>query len=304
MSEVDTLSSILESFSERIAQLTKHTERVTTDVPGLFLFNRKNTTPPIAVVYEPSVCLIAQGEKLVIQGKDRFPYHARSYLLTSVHMPTLACVTEASPFKPCLGVRLQIDVNIVSHLIADSGLPAPQQEDSERCMTTGKVTLPLLEAFHRLLDLVTNKEDIPILSPIIQKEIFYRLLTGERGMQLRRITHSGSRNHQVSKAIQRMHLNFCDNLKVSELAREQGMSPSTFHHHFRAATGVSPHQFLKQIRLQEARRLMLAESQDAATAAFHVGYESPSQFSREYSRHFGSAPVRDITRLREQGLSA
>lgn len=304
MNTSESIHHSLLTLRDRIARLTAHSDRLTTPVPGLLLFNRKEVTPPMAVVYEPSVCLIAQGEKLVIQGDQTFTYHAQSYLLTSVHLPTLAQVTEATPFKPCMGLRLSMDFHLVSQLIADGGLPPPMQEDSGRSMATGTVTLPLLEAFVRLLDLVSNPNDIPILSPIIQKEIFYRLLTGEQGMQMRRIANVGTKSHQIFRAILQLQQNYSEPLHVGALARDLGMSPSTFHHHFRIITGLSPLQYQKQIRLQEARRLMLAESRDAATAAFHVGYESPSQFSREYRRHFGSAPVRDISRLKEQGLSA
>lgn len=164
---------------------------------------------------------------------------------------------------------------------------------------TGEVTLPLLTAFQRLIDLFDEQWDIPILAPIIQREIIYRLLVGDQGTRLRQIASAGSQSHQIARAIDWLKSNFTRPLRIDDLAAHVRMSTSTFHHHFRSMTALSPLQFQKQLRLREARRLMLAEQLDAATAAFQVGYESPSQFSREYNRLFGAPPLRDITNLRQ-----
>jgi AraC-like DNA-binding protein len=166
-------------------------------------------------------------------------------------------------------------------------------------MATGEVTLPLLTAVQRLIELLADEKDIPILAPIIQREIIYRLLVGEQGTRLRQIASTGSQSHQIARAIDWLKANFTQSLRIDDLAAQASMSSSTFHHHFRSMTALSPLQFQKQLRLQEARRLMLAERLDAATAAFQVGYESPSQFSREYNRLFGSPPLRDIAKLRQ-----
>jgi transcriptional regulator GlxA family with amidase domain len=166
-------------------------------------------------------------------------------------------------------------------------------------MATGEVTVPLLGAFQRLVDLLAEPKDIPILAPVIQREIIYRLLVGDQGARLRQIASAGSQSHQIARAIDWLKGNFTLPVRVDDLAMQVNMSTSTFHHHFRAMTAMSPLQYQKTLRLNEARRLMLMERLDAATAAFQVGYESPSQFSREYSRHFGAPPLRDITNLRE-----
>ena len=182
-------------------------------------------------------------------------------------------------------------------MIADSYLPPPRTQQSSRGMATGEVTLPLVNAVQRLIDLLDEKQDIPILAPIIQREIIYRLLVGDQGARLRQIASAGSQSHQIARAIDWLKANFTQPLRIDDLAKQASMSASTFHHHFRSMTALSPLQYQKQLRLQEARRLMLSERLDAATASFQVGYESPSQFSREYNRFFGAPPLRDITNL-------
>lgn len=212
-------------------------------------------------------------------------------------------IIEANRKKPYLGLRLKFDHRELSQLLVDSNLPAPRAQQSSRGMATGEVTLPLLTAVQRLIDLLDNPEDIPILAPIIQREILYRLLVGDQGARLRQIASAGSQSQQIARAIDWLKENFNQPLRIDDLATQARMSASTFHHHFRAMTALSPLQYQKQLRLQEARRLMLAEHVDAGTAAFQVGYESPSQFSREYSRLFGAPPLRDIMNLRQLATS-
>jgi transcriptional regulator GlxA family with amidase domain len=208
-------------------------------------------------------------------------------------------IVEASPEKPYLGLMLKLDQREISQLMADSNLPPPRTQESSRGMATGEVTLPLVTAFQRLIDLLAEPQDIPILAPIIQREIIYRLLVGDQGARLRQIAAAGSQTQQIARAIDWLKGNFTQPLRIDDLAARASMSSSTFHHHFRSITALSPLQYQKQLRLQEARRLMLAEHLDAATAAFEVGYESPSQFSREYNRLFGAPPLRDVTNLRQ-----
>lgn len=187
--------------------------------------------------------------------------------------------------------------------MADSQLPPPRTQKTDRGMATGEVTLPLLSAIQRLIDLLDEEQDIPILSPVIQREIIYRLLVGEQGARLRKIAVAGHQSFQIAKAIEWLKNNFTQPLRVEDLAALANMSTSTFHHHFRAMTTLSPLQYQKQLRLQQARQLMLAEHLDATSASFTVGYESPSQFSREYSRLFGAPPLKDITKLRQTAVS-
>lgn len=292
----------IRALARSLARLTDQGEQYTTAIPGLSLFRRTEPTEPFSGMYEPSICLVAQGAKRVQLGSDTYVYDAHHYLITSVHLPTVVQIIEASPEKPYLGLRLTFDQREISQLMADSQLPAPRTQQSGRGMATSAVTLPLLNAFQRLVDLLDIQQDIPILAPVIQREIIYRLLVGDQGLRLRQIAAAGSQSHQISRAIEWLRDNFSQPLRIDNLAEQASMSTSTFHHHFRAMTALSPLQYQKQLRLQEARRLMLAEHLDAASAGFQVGYESPSQFSREYSRHFGAPPFRDISNLRQMAL--
>jgi AraC-like DNA-binding protein len=250
-------------------------------------------------MYEPSICVIAQGAKRVLLGDDTYVYDAHHFLITSVHLPTVVQIIKANREKPCLGLRLNLDRHEMSQLMVDSHLPPPRAQQSSRGMATGEVTLPLLSAFQRLIDLLAEPEDIPILAPTIQREIIYRLLVGDQGVRLRQIASAGSQSHQIAQAIDWLKSHYIRPLRIDDLAAQAHMSTSTFHHRFRAMTAMSPLQYQKWLRLSEARRLMLTEHLDATTAALQVGYASPSQFSREYSRLFGAPPLRDITYLRQ-----
>lgn len=294
------LDVALKVFDKTLARLTEQGELFPSAIPGLSIFRRTEPTEPVTGMYEPSICLVAQGAKRVQLGDDSFVYDASHYLITSVHLPTVVQIIDASPEKPYLGLRLTFDQNEISQLMADSQLPPPRTQKSSRGMATGEVTLSLLNAFQRLVDLLGNEQDIPILAPVIQREILYRLLVGDQGARLRQIAAAGSQSQQIAQAIEWLKGNFDQQLRIDDLAKKASMSTSTFHHHFRSMTALSPLQYLKQLRLQEARRLMLTEHLDAATASFQVGYESPSQFSREYSRLYGAPPLRDITNLRQQ----
>jgi len=288
-----------EALAQCIARWTEGGELNTTAIPGLSLFRRDEPTEPISGMYEPSICLVAQGAKRVLLGDDTYVYDPDHYLITSVHLPTIVQIIEARRDRPYLGLRLTFDLREVSQLMADSNLPAPRVQQSSRGMATGEVTSPLLNAFTRLTDLLSEEQDIPILAPVIQREIVYRLLIGDQGARLRQIASAGSQSHQIARVIDWLKGNYTEPLRIEDLAAQAGMSTSTFHHHFRSMTALSPLQYQKQLRLQEARRLMLTDHLDAATAAFQVGYESPSQFSREYNRQFGAPPLRDITNLRQ-----
>lgn len=291
--------SLVANLSRKIARLTKDGDQGTTAIPGLSLFRREEPTEPFSGLYEPSLCLVTQGSKRVLLGDDTYTYDARNYLITSVHLPTIVQVTAASRERPYLGLKLILDLREISGLMMNDHLPSPLPPRSSRGMATGRVTRALVDAVHRLVDLLGKEREIPILAPLIQREILFRLLTGEQGARLRQLAASGSRSQQIARTIEWMKQHFAEPFTIEELARKAAMSPSSFHQHFRAMTALSPMQYQKQLRLQEARRLMLSEPLDAATAAFRVGYESPSQFSREYGRMFGSPPRRDITYLKQ-----
>ncbi len=293
------MEAALEDLKKSIARWTDIGEQRETAIPSLALFRREEPTEPMCGMYEPSLCLVAQGAKRVQLGDDTYVYDEQHYLITSVHLPTVVQIIEASPEKPYLGLRLTLDQRAISQMMVDSNLPPPRPHQSSRGMATGEVTLPLLSAVQRLVDLLAEPKDIPILAPIIEREIIYRLLVGDQGTRLRQIASAGSQSHQIARAINWLQDNYTQPLRIDDLARQVNMSTSTFHHHFRALTAMSPLQYQKRLRLNEARRLMLAEPVDATTAAFQVGYESASQFSREYSRLFGAPPLRDINSLRQ-----
>ena len=297
--ENDELARARESLGKSIARLTEDGERHETAIPRLSLFRRVEPTAPISIMYEPSICLITQGAKRVLLGEDTYVYDARHFLITSMNLPTVVQIIEASPEKPYLGLKLKLDLREVSQLMVDSNLPPPRAPHSGRGMAIGEITLPLLVAFQRLVDLLAEQKDIPILAPLIQREIIYRLLVGDQGARLRQIASTGSQGNQIAQAVDWLKGNFAQPLRIDDLAKQVNMSTSTLHHHFRALTAMSPLQYQKWLRLNEARRLMLTENQDASTAAFQVGYESPSQFTREYGRLFGMPPLRDITNLRQ-----
>jgi AraC-like DNA-binding protein len=298
-SENNRMEGALEALAESIARWTDKGDQLVTAIPGLSLWRRIEPTQPTSGMYELSICLIAQGAKRVLLGDDTYVYDAHHFLITSVDLPTIWQIIEASREKPCLGLRLKLDQREISQLMVDSNLPQPRAQQSSRGMATGEVTLPLLTAFQRLIDLLAEPKAIAILAPIIQREISYRLLVGDQGARLRQMASAGSQSHQIARAIDWLKGNFTRPLRIDDLATQVNMSTSTFHHHFRALTAMSPLQYQKRLRLDEARRLMLTERLDATTAAFQVGYESPSQFSREYGRLFGAPPLRDITNLRQ-----
>jgi len=286
-------------LGKSIARLTDKGDQFVTAIPGLSLHRRDEPVEPMGYLYEPSLCLVVQGRKRVLLGEETYMLDANHFLITSLDLPTVVQVIEATPKKPYLSLLLNLDQREISQLMVDSNLPLPRPQQSNRAMATGEVTLPLITAFERLIDLLHEPKDIPILAPIIQREIFYRLLVGDQGTRLRQMASAGSQSHQIARAINWLKDNFTRPLRIDDLATQVHMSTSTFHHHFRSLTAMSPLQYQKWLRLTEARRLMLIENQDVTTAAFQVGYESPSQFSREYGRLFGDSPLRDITSLRQ-----
>ncbi|HSA77524.1 MAG TPA: AraC family transcriptional regulator [Nitrospirota bacterium] len=297
--ENNDMEVALDALGKSIARWTDKGDQYTTGIPGLSLHKRDEPTPPVSIIYEPRICVIAQGAKRVLLGDETYVYDPQHFLITSVDLPTVVQVINASRQKPYLGLVLRLDQREMSQLMVDSHLPPPRPQQSSRGMATGEVTLQLLTAFQRLIDILDEPKDIPILAPIIEREISYRLLVSDQGARLRQIASAGSQSQQIARAIHWLKDNFTKPLRIDDLAAQVNMSTSTFHHHFREVTAMSPLQYQKWLRLNEARRLMLAENKDATTTAFQVGYESPSQFSREYGRMFGAPPLRDITSLRQ-----
>lgn len=305
-STLDALNAPRASLARRILERASSNGMFQpSEIPGLMFMRLDEPALNSCSVYEPCVAVIVQGSKRVVLGDESLSYGEDRYLITSMDLPVKTALMQASPERPYLAVALRLDWRDIASLMLEMPpATARRPEPDSRAMTTGALTAPLLEAFDRLLALLDQPQDIPALAPLIRREIHYRLLAGEAGARLRQIATVDTQSHQVARAIAQLNARFAEPLRVETLARESGMSPTTFHHHFKSLTAMSPLQYLKQLRLTEARRLMLSERLDAATAAFRVGYESPSQFSREYRRLFGAPPSRDIADLRWQPQAA
>ena len=288
-------------LARKIALFIGSAENRVTDIPGLTLHRRTAPTAPCSMTYEPSLTVIAQGRKRVELGRNVFIYDASRFLLTSVDLPVVSRVTEASEEAPCLALSLKLEMPVVRELLSREEIQVAEAPSDSPGMATGETTVPFLSACCRLVDLLDTPQDIPFLSGLIQREIIYRILGSAEGARLRAIATLGEQSHRTAKAIAWIRTNYAKPLRVEDLADIAGMGVSTLHHHFRVLTAMSPLQYQKQFRLQAARGRMLMDGLDAASAAFEVGYESASQFNREYSRFFGQPPMRDIRTLRSPG---
>jgi AraC-like DNA-binding protein len=273
-------------------------------LPGLHLHHSFSPTIPVHGVTEPSFCVIAQGSKEVFLGEERYQYDPYSYLLSTVELPIVGQIIEASKERPYLALRLVLDPAVVGSIMMKIARPLPEIQGSKTALSVSPLDVSLLDAVVRLVRLLDCPTEARVLLPFITREIIYRLLVGPQGHRLRQMTVLGGHTHRVAQAVQRIHKEYDQHLQIDELARQVGMSVSSFHQHFKAVTAMSPLQFQKQLRLQEARRLMIGEDLDAAAAGFRVGYEDPSQFSREYKRLFGVPPMRYVERLRETAAAS
>jgi len=273
-----------------------------TDIPRLDLIRVDTPTPSMSVVYEPALCVIAQGSKTVRLGDREIVYGPLSYMVSSVDLPVSGCVVEASPENPYLAVKIRIDPAEVADLVLQLGDAAPTGPVDCPYGSCGlciaQVDLGILDAMTRLVRLLDCPTDTRILAPLIQREIMYRALIGEMGSRMREFVSADSQSHRISKVISVLKNRFTEPLRVRELADNVNMSESALYHSFKQVTRMSPVQYQKKLRLHEARRLMLSEGLEAATASYRVGYESPSHFSREYSRMFGAPPRADVIKLR------
>jgi AraC-like DNA-binding protein len=268
-------------------------------VPGLVLYLRTTPTACYRATYEPSLSVFAQGRKRINLGGTEYLCDGSSFLLSSIDVPVESQIIEASEEVPLLTMFLRLDMPTVREVLSREDLPEPELSAERRGLAVGKTTVGLLDACMRLIDLLETPEDIPFLSHLIQREIVYRILRTPQGERLRAIATTGDLSHRTARAIAWLRANYAKPLRMEELAEVARMGVSTLHHQFRALTAMSPLQFQKQLRLQTARQRMLMDGMDASSVAFEVGYESVSQFSREYSRLFGQPPMRDIKALRD-----
>ena len=273
-------------------------------IPALKLHRRAAPTDPLHCIYNLGLGIVAQGDKQVLLGEESIDYGPGQSMLTTIDLPVVSHVTRASTKEPFLGIMLTLDVRAIVMMASELDEPRGRRDNVARSISFEPLDTALLDAVIRLVRLLAEPALAPRLAPLIQQEIIIRLLSGPHGWRLRQLSAAGSPSQQIAKAVAWLKQNFVQVLPGDELAERAHMSPSTFRQHFRALTGVSPLQYQKQLRLQEARQLMLNENLDAGSAAGRVGYESASQFSREYSRLFGAPPQRDITRMRLAPVAA
>ena len=296
-----------EELAARIARALPHEGRLQAR-PGLYFNHVASPSPVCYTVLEPALCVIAQGRKDVRLGSECFRYDPAHYLITTLGLPVAATVVEASPERPHLSLRIDLDPAVVTSVLVENG-PVPASVGPEGGEATGgeaatavnvsALDADLLDAVLRLVRLAESPGDYRALGPLVVREIVYRLLTGTQGGRLRHLATVGGHDHRMVRAVRRLSEGFAKPLRIDDVAAELGMSVSGFHAHFKAVTSMSPLQFQKHLRLQEARRLMLGENLDAGEAGYRVGYDDPAYFSREYKRHFGEPPTRDVARLRE-----
>jgi AraC-like DNA-binding protein len=297
--EADREQANRDELVERITRAVHEDGRVE-PLKGLHL-NRFSSLMKLHTVSNPCFCVIAQGSKEVFLGNERYQYDPAHYLLFTAELPVMSQVIEASPAQPYLSFRLDLDPTLVGSVMVETGHPSPQNRADVRAISVSSLDANLLDAVVRLVRLLDTPAEAPFLAPLITREIVYRLLMGEQSDRLRHIAVLGGHAHRIVRAIERLRKDFDQSLRIDDIAQELGMSTSSFHHHFKAVTAMSPLQFQKRLRLQEARRLMLGEDLDATSAAFYVGYGDASHFNREYKRFFGLPPMRDVERLRETG---
>jgi AraC-like DNA-binding protein len=291
-------SSAESQLPSTIAKFAQTDGDHSTAIPGLTLHRRSAPTEPLHCIYNIGFGIVAQGEKQVLVGDEKIEYGAGESMLTTIDVPVISHVIAASAREPFLGMGLTLDVRTITQLASDVEARVRGRDQSYRSLTLKPLDPALLDAAMRLVNLLGEPALIPSLAPLIKQEIVIRLLSGPHGPQLRHLATAGSPSQQIAKAVAWLKQNFAEPVPGDDLAARAHMSPSTFRQHFRALTGVSPLQYQKQLRLQEARQLMLTENLDAGSASVRVGYESASQFSREYSRLFGAPPQRDVDRLR------
>jgi len=298
--ESQRLQANREELVERIMRAIPE-DCVIQPLQGLHLGRLSTPSERIHSVLEPSFCVIAQGSKAVFLGDTRYQYDPFHYLLTTLELPRVSQVLEASQERPYLSLRLELSPALVSSVMIETGHTMPPNRGDVRAIDVSRLDAALLDAVVRLIRLLDSPNDARVLMPLITREIIYRLLIGDQGGRLCHLVVSGGYSTpNIVKAVERLRQDFDQPVRIEDLAQELGMSISSFHQHFKSATALSPLQFQKRLRLQEARRLMLGEDLDATSAAYRVGYNDAAHFSREYKRLFGEPPVRDVQRLREE----
>lgn len=288
----------LREVARAAARAAPHDGLHATAAPNLSLIRASAPSQPLPSVYEPCLCFVIQGRKVARVGDERYHYDPLNYLVVSVTLPVTGQIIEASPDNPYLCVRINIDLQVIGELLLQLPQQARANTHSDRGLYVAQMDAGLLDAVLRLVRMLDSPQEIEVLAPLALREIYYRALTGQLGARLRELCIADSHTQRISRAIQMLRTRYARTVRIEELAAAAHMSVSSFHHRFKAVTAMSPVQFQKNLRLHEARRLMLVEGSDAAGAAHRVGYESASQFSREYRRLFGAPPRKEIAIVR------
>ena len=302
--EITGISERHQELSARVARLTPFDGTHQSALPSLALTRGSVPTMCMPTIYQPCLAIVVQGRKRAILNDEVFHYDALNYLVVSVTLHGMGQVLEATPEHPYLSLRLNLDLKEIARLVLELGDRGPSPAAGDRGLFVARLDEPLLDAVLRMVKLLDTPEDIGVLAPVVQREIYYRVLRGELGSRLIDLAQSEGGSHRIVRAIEWLKQHYAVPLRIEELAGAVHMSPSALHHRFKAVTAMSPLQYQKHLRLHEARRLMFADGIESATAGHRVGYESASQFSREYRRLFGAPPRSEIARLRETGVSA
>jgi AraC-like DNA-binding protein len=295
----------LANRAELVERLAKAIPKdgVEESMPGIKLARASEPTDRVNGVTKPSLCMIAQGAKEVTLGDSVYRYDSQHYMIATVDIPVTGRVVEASRSLPYLSIRLDLDPTMVGSIMVESGMSSPNNHSDARAMYVSPLDSDLLDAIVRLMRLFGTPYEARVLMPMVRREIIFRLLMGSQGDRLRHLPMLGGHTNRIAQAAERLRKNFDKPLSIEGLAKELGMSSSGFHHHFKTVMDMSPLQFQKVIRLQEARNLMLGDNLDASSAGYRVGYDDPSHFSRDYKKHFGNSPLRDVERLRSMAVA-
>jgi len=302
--EITGMGERHQELSARVARLTPFDGTHQTALPSLALARGSIPTMCMPTIYQPCLAIVVQGRKRAVLNDEVFHYDALNYLVVSVTLHGMGQVLEATPEHPYLSLRLNLDLEEIARLVLELGDLGPSPAAADRGLFVGRLDEPLLDAVLRMVKLLDTPEDIGVLAPVVQREIYYRILRGDLGSRLVDLAQSEGGSHRIVRAIEWLKQNYAVPLRIEELAGAVHMSSSALHHRFKAVTAMSPLQYQKHLRLHEARRLMFADGIESATAGHRVGYESASQFSREYRRLFGAPPRSEIARLREAGAPA
>ncbi|WP_240940974.1 AraC family transcriptional regulator [Paenibacillus sp. HB172176] len=299
MNEKQSKEHALQQLAQMILRHAPRSGTHQTAVPSLSLMHAEELSEPLESVYKPSICVVAQGAKMATLAGESYRYDPSSFLIISVELPINSRIIQASPEVPFLSLKLSFDNDAILEIVKESNRPVAVSSKAGRGITVNRTSPALLDAILRLMRLLSTPEDIPVLAPLVIREILYRVLEGDQGALLHPFAIVGSHAHSIAQAIRHINKQYNQPLVIEQLANDVNLSASAFHKHFKRVTAMSPLQYQKTVRLQEARLLMLKETLPASEAAFRVGYESPSQFSREYARMYGRPPMLDIRELRE-----